>query len=165
MATRPKAHSTNWPTFAPPQWPDFTPPLTGWTGLDRITHLDCHPTAPDGPFWNEAPDRVSDLLIFVGLGYGVDLPELGWAAAALAIGAAYVRELGRASTGENDFCGPMAKPHRMALITGAGGLACFEGLWGGMPAVLPIALWVIAIGTAGTIVRRSARMIARMNDA
>ncbi len=28
MATRPKAHSTNWPTFAPPQWPDFTPPLT-----------------------------------------------------------------------------------------------------------------------------------------
>jgi len=132
--------------------------------LDGMVAVEAGQGAPDGPFWNEAPDRVSDLLIFVGLGYGLGLPELGWAAAALAIGAAYVRELGRASTGENDFCGPMAKPHRMALITGAAVLTCFEGVWGSNPAVLPIALWVVVIGTAATIVRRSMRMIAHMKN-
>ncbi|WP_371225240.1 CDP-alcohol phosphatidyltransferase family protein [Roseovarius sp. 2305UL8-3] len=130
--------------------------------LDGMVAMEAGKGAPDGPFWNEVPDRVSDLLIFVGLGYGLGLPELGWAAAALAIGAAYVRELGRASTGENDFCGPMAKPHRMALITGVAVLACFEGFWGGTPAILPVALWVVAIGTLATIVRRSIRMIAHM---
>lgn len=130
--------------------------------LDGMVAVEAGQGTPDGPFWNEAPDRVSDLLIFVGLGYGLGLPVLGWAAAALAIGAAYIRELGRATTDENDFCGPMAKPHRMALITGAAILACFEGWWGGSPAILPIALWIVALGTAATILRRSVRLVAKL---
>ena len=39
----------------------------------------------DGPFWNEFPDRVADILIFVGVGYGVGQPALGCTAAAFAV--------------------------------------------------------------------------------
>ena len=52
--------------------------------------------AADGPFWNEAPDRVADALILVGMGLGTGNPALGWAAATLAVGTAYIRELGSA---------------------------------------------------------------------
>jgi len=129
--------------------------------LDGMVAVEAGKGASDGAFWNEAPDRVSDVLILVGLGMGLGLPVLGWAAASLAIATAYIRELGRASTGENDFSGPMAKPHRMALVTGAAVLACFEPLWGGSW-VLALALWVVVIGTGATVVRRSMRLIERM---
>ncbi|MBO9476048.1 CDP-alcohol phosphatidyltransferase family protein [Shimia sp. R11_0] len=116
---------------------------------------------PDGPFWNEAPDRVSDTVIFVGLGIGAGLPALGWAAAALAIGTAYLRELGSAQGLAADFCGPMAKPQRMAVITGAALLdIAAGGLWD--LSILPVTLWAVAGGTAITVVRRSYNMIAAL---
>lgn len=131
--------------------------------LDGLVAVEAGQGAPDGAFWNEAPDRVSDVLILAGLGYGLGLPALGWAAAALAIGTAYVRELGRATTGHNDFSGPMAKPHRMALITIAALLACIVPLWGrDGQGVLTAALWIVAIGALLTSVRRSAALIKRL---
>jgi phosphatidylglycerophosphate synthase len=42
----------------------------------------------DGPFWNEAPDRASDILILAGAGLGAGAVGLGWAAAALAVATA-----------------------------------------------------------------------------
>src|ERR1700744_5436089 len=54
-----------------------------------------------GPIWNELPDRVSDVVVLAGAGYGVaraGIPlgaEAGWVCAALALITAYVRELGR----------------------------------------------------------------------
>lgn len=126
--------------------------------LDGLIAVEAGKGSPDGAFWNEAPDRVSDVLIFAGIGYGLGLPGLGWAAGALAVLTAYIRELGRATTGENDFSGPMAKPQRMATVTGAALAAMF---WN--PAlVLNIALWIVAIGAGATTLRRSARMIARL---
>ena len=32
----------------------------------------------DGPFWNEFPDRIADILILAGAGYGIGSPALGW---------------------------------------------------------------------------------------
>ena len=117
--------------------------------------------AADGPFWNEAPDRVADALILVGLGLGTGNPGLGWAAAAFAIGTAYIRELGSAQGLGADFSGPMAKPQRMAVVTGAAILAII------FPVVLVwspllIALWVVLLGSAATILRRSLRLIAAL---
>ncbi len=126
--------------------------------MDGLVAVEAGKGTPDGAFWNEAPDRVSDILILTGIGYGIGLPGLGWAASALAVSTAYIRELGRAATGENDFCGPMAKPHRMAVITLAAVLAAF---WTVAP-VLQGALWVFAIGAAATALRRSYRMIDRL---
>ncbi len=117
--------------------------------------------APDGPFWNEAPDRVADAMIFVGLGFGAGAPALGWAAAAFAIGTAYVRELGSAQGVGTDFRGPMAKPQRMATVTVAAVLAIFLPVIFGW-SVLSIALWIVVVGTAITVVRRSHAMIVAL---
>lgn len=116
----------------------------------------------DGVFWNEFPDRVADTLIFVGAGYGIGEPALGWAAAGAAVFTAYVRELGRSCGLPADFTGPMAKPHRMAVITGAALLSLGEPLWDGRNQILLAALWVIAIGSGLTVIRRALRLIAAL---
>lgn len=130
--------------------------------LDGMVAIEAGKSAPDGGFWNEMPDRVSDLLILAGLGYGAGLPALGWAAAALAILTAYVRELGRNCGLPADFSGPMAKPHRMALVTAAALASLLEPLWGGRNELLTAALWLVAIGSAVTVARRSWRIVARL---
>jgi phosphatidylglycerophosphate synthase len=113
---------------------------------------------PDGPFWNEAPDRASDILILVGAGLGAGAAGLGWAAAAFAVATAYVRELGRAEGQGSDYGGPMAKQHRMAVMTGAAILAI---LLPGLP-VLAGALCVVVAGAALTVALRSRRLIAAL---
>ncbi|MBN9439727.1 CDP-alcohol phosphatidyltransferase family protein [Bosea sp. (in: a-proteobacteria)] len=113
----------------------------------------------DGPFWNEFPDRVADILILTGIGYGIGLPALGWAAAAFAVLTAYARELGRNCGLPADFSGPMAKQHRMATITAAALLSLLEPLWRGQGEVLEIALWLIAVGAAVTAFRRAANIV------
>lgn len=74
-----------------------------------------------GELFNEFPDRISDLLTIVPIGYMISemeyMVELAWAAAAIAILTAYIRSIGAALTGQQFYVGPMAKPHRMALIT------------------------------------------------
>ncbi len=122
--------------------------------LDGMVAVEGGKSTPDGPFWNEAPDRISDMLIITGLGYSIGLPELGWAAAALAILTAYIRELGDGA----DFSGPMAKPQRMALLTGAALLSAFGFN------LLALALWLLVIGTAFTVLRRSARLIKALKS-
>jgi len=118
----------------------------------------------DGPFWNEFPDRVADLLIFIGVGYGIGSPGLGWAAAAFAILTAYVRELGRATGLPSDFAGPMAKQHRMAVITFAALVSTLDPLWNGRNQVLTIALWVVAAGAAVTVLRRAQTVVLRLRQ-
>jgi len=53
----------------------------------------------------------------------------------------------------------MAKPHRMAALT-VGSLiaAVYAPHW-----VLTVTLWIIAIGTAATILRRSHRLLTALN--
>lgn len=73
-----------------------------------------------GDIYNEFTDRISDTLIIVGLGiaggtwYSI---SLGLFAALLAMLTAYTRVLGGAIGANQYFTGPMAKQHRMALIT------------------------------------------------
>nr|WP_303626337.1 CDP-alcohol phosphatidyltransferase family protein [Roseovarius sp. M141] len=130
--------------------------------FDGMVAIEGGRSAPDGPLWNELPDRVSDLLILAGAGVGAGHPALGLAAGALAVLTAYTRELG-ANTGLSpDFSGPMAKPQRMALITGAALLAVFEPLFAAPGTVLTVALWIIAIGAALTSLRRAARIRAAL---
>jgi len=121
--------------------------------------------APDGPFWNEFPDRVADLLIFAGVGYGIGMPGLGWAAGAFAVLTAYVRELGRATGQPSDFSGPMAKQHRMAAITAAAAISVLEPLWAGHNQVLTAALWIVVVGAALTAIRRGRTLVLRLKEA
>ena len=116
-----------------------------------------------GELFNDVPDRVADALIFVGAGYGLPWTAwggpLGWAAALLAVATAYVRMLGGALGLAQDFCGPMAKQHRMAVMTAACLLAIGEGVvadYGGR--VVGTALAVVAAGSVVTIARRLDRI-------
>ncbi len=78
-----------------------------------------------GPVYNEFPDRIADSLLLVAAGYACGLPELGWMAALAAALTAYVRVYGASCGLGHDFRGPMAKQHRMAVLT----FACFATPW------------------------------------
>ncbi len=88
-----------------------------------------------GPVYNEFPDRVADSLLLVGAGYAAAIPELGWLAALAAALTAYVRVYGAACGLGHDFRGPMAKQHRMAVLT----IACV------VTPLLPFGLTPLAI--------------------
>lgn len=126
--------------------------------IDGMVAIEGGKGAKDGPFWNEAPDRVSDLLFFAGAGLAAGNAALGLLAAALAIATAYIRELGRAEGFPPDFSGPLAKPQRMAVLTAGTVLAAFYAThW-----TLTVTLWIIALGTAATVIRRSWTLIERL---
>ncbi|MCE9609423.1 MAG: CDP-alcohol phosphatidyltransferase family protein [Chthoniobacter sp.] len=86
--------------------------------LDGMVAVEGRKGGPTGDLWNEAPDRVSDAAIFIGAGYASgSAPVLGLAAALVSVFVAYVRALGASVGAGQCFLGPMAKPHRMALMT------------------------------------------------
>ena len=131
--------------------------------LDGMVAIVAGRASPDGGFWNEFPDRVSDLLILMGVALGLGMPALGWAAVSFAFLTAYLRELGVNCGLPADFSGPMAKQHRMALITGAALLSLAEPLWNGQRGqVLTLALWLVAVGAALTALRRAWRLWRRL---
>jgi len=127
--------------------------------LDGMVAVEGGLSTPDGPFWNEAPDRLADPLILGGFGLAALHPALGLLAASLAIATAYLREFGRAEGLPSDYSGPMAKPHRMAAVTLGAIAGAVEVLTLGSTHALTLALWLIVIGTAATIWRRSATIL------
>jgi phosphatidylglycerophosphate synthase len=138
--------------------------------LDGMIAVEHGQGGPAGPIWNELPDRVADIAFLVGAGYGAALAgtawgvPAGWAAAVGAVLTAYVRELGRGLGQPADFGGPMAKPHRMALLTAATLLAAAEPLWGWRGQSLAGALALIAIGAVLTAALRTGRLAARLKN-
>jgi phosphatidylglycerophosphate synthase len=128
--------------------------------IDGMVAVEGGQGAKDGPFWNEAPDRASDLLFFAGAGLAAGSLALGLLAASLAIATAYVRELGRAEGFTPDFSGPLAKPQRMAVLTAGTVIAAFYASeW-----TLTVTLWIIVAGSAATILRRSWTLIDRLKS-
>jgi len=130
--------------------------------FDGLVAIEGGKAAKDGPFWNEAPDRLADILFFAGAGIAAGHPALGWSVAALAVLTAYLRELGRAEGLPPDFRGPMAKQHRMAALTLACLLAVVEPMISDAPRLLAFALWIIAIGTIATATIRATRMVGAL---
>ena len=68
---------------------------------------------------------------------------------------AYVRTLSASIGAPVDFRGPMAKQHRMALMTIAAILTAIEGFWWEQGTTLLIALVLITVGCVITVMRRS----------
>lgn len=73
-----------------------------------------------GEIYNELPDRISDTMLLLPLGYiAIGYPyalELTWGCVFLALFTAYIRNFGT-SLGLTTFKGIMAKQKRMALLT------------------------------------------------
>jgi len=119
-----------------------------------------------GEIYNELSDRLADSLILVCAGYSITESQwgnmLGWAAGLLAIMTAYVRVLGVSAGASPYFCGPMAKQHRMALMTMACLIAAIETILGWKDYVMPWTLGVINIGCIFTIARRTFLIIREL---
>jgi len=118
--------------------------------MDGLVAVEGGRKSPTGALFNEFPDRIEDSLLLVAAGYASAQPVLGWAAALLAMGTAYVRALGGSLGLPQDFCGPMAKQHRMALLT----LGAIASL---VAPVLAAVLAIICGVAAVTAVRRLLR--------
>jgi phosphatidylglycerophosphate synthase len=86
--------------------------------LDGMVALASGRASKTGELYNEVPDRVSDAAVFIGAGFawGGNI-TLGYIATILSIFTAYVRAAGKIAGAPNEFCGPMAKQHRMLVIT------------------------------------------------
>src|SRR5262245_35071406 len=120
--------------------------------LDGMVAVEGGRGSRSGEVFNDAPDRLADVLIIVAAPYALSWPAwgslLGWVAAMLAVLTAYVRVLGRSLGLPQDFSGPMAKQHRMALLTAACLGSIVEGLsFGSRSWVLGVGLVVIAVGS------------------
>src|SRR5438093_5059696 len=86
--------------------------------LDGMVALGSRRASKVGELYNEIPDRVSDAAVFIGAGFALGgNVTLGYIATILAIFTAYVRAAGKIAGAPNEFCGPMAKQHRMLVIT------------------------------------------------
>ena len=135
--------------------------------LDGMVAIGRGVASARGELFNEVPDRVSDSAVLAGLGIAAGMPWLGLAAALAAMATAYVRAVGRGAGAPGEFCGPMAKQHRMALVT-ALALWCALTPHAWRPAILGLGheAWVliaIALLSLATAWRRLAR-IARALD-
>lgn len=123
--------------------------------LDGLVAVEGGKATKSGELFNDLPDRISDVLILVGAGYGSGIPDLGWLAAVLAVMTAYVRTLGRGLGAPSDFQGPMSKLQRMLLVSAACFLAPIESLIWDKTYTLPIVLAVISAGCVITIWNRA----------
>jgi phosphatidylglycerophosphate synthase len=134
--------------------------------LDGMVALASGRASKVGELYNEVPDRVSDAAVFIGAGYawGGNV-ALGYIATILAIFTAYVRAAGKIAGAPNEFAGPMAKQHRMLVIT----IACLYSVV--VPrscqilhlddfdmGVMSVALTVIIAGCVITVLRRFKRI-------
>jgi phosphatidylglycerophosphate synthase len=118
--------------------------------LDGMVALEGGKQSVLGALYNEIPDRLADSIFMVAVGYVVQLPWLGWCCALFAALTAYIRVLGGSLGLPQDFRGPMAKPHRMALLTAACLLGAGErALWGSQHTLMA-GLVLVGVGTLAT---------------
>lgn len=140
--------------------------------LDGMVAIETATASRVGELYNEVPDRVSDAAIFIGAGYALGgHVTWGYAAACLAIFTAYVRAVGKTAGAPQDYCGPMAKPQRMAVMMAAAILSALmpQAVWprlswlgdGGLAAA---GLVLVALGSLITAVRRLLRIAKKLHE-
>src|SRR6266404_6456623 len=134
--------------------------------LDGMVALASGRASKTGELYNEVPDRVSDAAVFIGAGYAWGgSVALGYIATILAIFTAYVRAAGKIAGAPNEFCGPMAKQHRMLVVT----VACLYSAiaprsWQMITfndrqiGLVTLGLLVIVVGCVITVIRRVSRI-------
>lgn len=131
--------------------------------LDGMLAVEGGLKSKTGDIYNELPDRLADVVILTGAGYSLHSvsygPALGWLAAVLALLTAYIRVLSGSLGLAQHFLGPMAKQHRMFVLTLAALAAAVEALFAATPRALTVGLAVIVLGSAVTAWRRTLRLM------
>jgi len=123
-----------------------------------------------GNLYNEFPDRIEDVVLIVSAGYaasasGWPFAEIvGWTACVLALLVAYLRALAAGIGGGHPFHGPMAKPHRMFLLTCGCLVAAATAQFGMAGQVLFVTLVAMIVGMVVTLIRRLGSVSRALQD-
>lgn len=121
-----------------------------------------------GDLYNEIPDRIADIAILIGAGYAVATMQygeiLGWAAALLAVLTAYVRLLAGSLGAQQHFIGPMAKQHRMFVVTLGCLIGAVEHARSGTARAVWVALVIVVAGSVITLARRVLRLASELES-
>lgn len=121
-----------------------------------------------GEILNDLPDRISDVLIFVGVAHsGMCLMVSGYWAAIFAVLTAYVGMLGQAVGVQREFSGWMSKPIRMVVLHVGAWTAFAMQRWHGEMTVGPLTVldWtciLVMVGCLQTIIVRLSRIFAAL---
>ena len=133
--------------------------------LDGMVAVAAGKASRRGEILNDLPDRVSDVIIFVGVAHsGLMNPIFGYWAAIAALLTAYVGLFGQALGVQREFGGIMSKPWRMvALHIGAWLEFLSYRSFGGFT-ILVWTCFIVIAGCVQTIVVRLKRIAAALQD-
>ncbi len=137
--------------------------------FDGMVAISSGKTSRVGELFNEVPDRVSDAAMLIGLGYAAGgSSAAGYLAAIAAVFTAYVRATAKVAGSPQDYCGPMAKPQRVFVVTlCAIYLALAPQAWQpewdgfGLPAAALLIIFLGALLTAARRLMHSAAFLTR----
>lgn len=139
--------------------------------LDGMVAIAGNSTSRIGEIVNEFPDRISDVLIFVGVAHTPWCePIIGYWAAIMSLLTAYTGILGQAVGAQREFSGTMSKPWRMAIIIfAATGFFFFPTLNrylvdAGLPQIMSIACLVVIVGCIQSIFVRLRNTIRSISN-
>jgi phosphatidylglycerophosphate synthase len=134
--------------------------------LDGMVAVVAGKASRRGEILNDLPDRVSDIVIFVGVAHsGLMNPLIGYWAAILAVLTAYVGLFGQALGGEREFGGMMSKPWRMVALHIGAWLTFFLGEQSVTKfTILDWTCLVVIVGCIKTIVVRLKRITTALQD-
>jgi len=139
--------------------------------LDGMVAIAAGKASARGEIVNDLPDRISDVLIFVGVAHsGLMNPLIGYWTAILSLLTAYVGLFGQAIAGRREFSGVMSKPWRMVVLSlGAWTMFVCRSWQIGLHdfASLTILDWtclVIIAGCLETIIVRLKRIVTALQD-
>jgi len=139
--------------------------------LDGMVALASGKASARGEILNDLPDRISDVVIFIGAAHsGWMNPFLGYWAAIFALLTAYIGMFGQAVGAQREFSGVMSKPWRMVMLhLGAWiTLACLWWNGGavrfGSLTVLDWACLIVVAGCLQTMVIRLKRIMAALRE-
>jgi phosphatidylglycerophosphate synthase len=134
--------------------------------LDGLVAFAAGKASRRGEIVNDLPDRISDVVIFVGVAHsGLMNPLIGYWAAIFALLTSYVGLFGQALGVQRQFCGIMSKPWRMVALHAGAWLTFFVGTQSS--AKFTIFDWtclVVIAGCVETIVVRLKRITAALQD-
>ena len=133
--------------------------------LDGMVAVAANKASRRGEILNDLPDRISDIVIFVGVAHsGLMNPLIGYWAAILAVFTAYVGLFGQALGVQREFGGIMSKPWRMvALNIGSWLEFVIAQSFGGFT-ILDWTCLIVIGGCIETIVVRLKRTTAALQD-
>ncbi len=139
--------------------------------LDGMVAVAAGKASARGEIVNDLPDRISDVIIFLGIAHS-DLmnPLIGYWTAILSLFTAYVGLLGQAIGGRRQFGGIMSKPWRMVTLSlGVWAMfmcrSCQAGLHDfGRLTILDWTCLVIIVGCLQTIIIRLKRIVTALQD-